>query len=170
MYPLRRFAGVFVDALRSPKIDLLSTDTIRLDVRRGDVELARMNNGRYLTLMDLGRIALTLRAGFLRTLVKMRAAPLVTNISIRFRRSLRVGTSFDLSTRLVCWDEKYFYLEQWFDQNGQRFAHAFVKALWVSPKGPIPTRDLLSAGGFNAGSPPFPANVQAWQSADAAFN
>src|SRR5262245_32054600 len=69
MYPLRRFAGVLVDALRSPKIDVLSTDTIRLEVRRGDVELARMNNGRYLTLMDLGRIALTLRAGFLRTIV-----------------------------------------------------------------------------------------------------
>jgi acyl-CoA thioesterase FadM len=155
-------------ALRADKVGVLETDTIRLSVKRTDVEASRMNNGRYLTLMDLGRIALTVRAGFLPILVKRRWFPLVTGVMIRFHRSLRIGGHFELSTRVVCWDARSFFLEQWFEERGERRAHAFVKALFRGPQGNIPTGDLLEAAGFSPVSPPFPEAIRAWEQADEA--
>jgi acyl-CoA thioesterase FadM len=166
MYPAIRFAKMAARALGS-KCSLLETDVITLPVTRGDVEAKRMNNGRYLTLMDLGRFSLTLRAGYLTVLAKRRWFPLVTNVFIEFQRSLQVGTTFELSTRLVCWDARCFYLEQWFEQRGRRYAHAYVKALWRSPKGSVGTAEVLAARGYPVESPPFPARVQAWLDAEA---
>ena len=168
MYPVLRLATTVVKALRADRIDVRDTVTITLRVTRGDVEATRMNNGRYLTLMDLGRFTLTLRGGYLPVLARRRWYPLVSGVMIRFGRSLSVGTTFDLSTRIACWDRRHFFLEQWFEQGGDLRARAFVKALFMGPGGPIGTHEFLSAGGFPPDSPPFPEGVQAWQAAESA--
>jgi acyl-CoA thioesterase FadM len=168
MYPVLRFAKMAAGAIAGKKATVLGTDVIRLTVTRGDVEASRMNNGRYLTLMDLGRISLTLRAGYLALLAKRRWFPLVSSVLIQFQRSLRVGSSFDLSTRIVCWDDRYFYIEQWFERNDKRYAHAFVKAMWRSPQGGVGTHEILAAGGQPTESPSFPPQILAWQSAESA--
>jgi acyl-CoA thioesterase FadM len=155
-------------AIRAPRLDLLDTETIRLDVRRSDVEATRMNNGRYLTLMDLGRLSLIARTGYLGVLAKRRWFPLVISAMIRFKRSLRVGTTFELSTRVTCWDERSWFLEQWFEQRGERQAHAFVKCVFRGPSGVVSTSELLAAGRTSAVSPPFPEAVCGWMAADAA--
>jgi acyl-CoA thioesterase FadM len=168
MYPVIRLATTVVSALRADRIDVLDTATITLPVKRGDVEATRMNNGRYLTLMDLGRFALTLRGGYLPILAKRRWYPLVSSVMIRFWRSLGVGTTFELSTRIVCWDRRCFFLEQWFEQGGDLRARALVKALFMGPDGPLGTAEFLRAGGFRTDSPPFPESVTVWQAAEAA--
>ena len=47
-----------------------------------------MNNGRYLTLMDLGRVQLMIRAGMIPTIVRKRWTPVVGSSYMRHRRSL----------------------------------------------------------------------------------
>lgn len=168
MYPLFRFVTTVGSALRAEKVDILDTVTIKLPVNRGDVEATRMNNGRYLTLMDLGRFALTLRCGYLPVLAKRRWYPLVTGVMIQFRRSLRVGTTFDLSTRITCYDESHFFLEQWFEQRGELRARALVKALFMGKDGRLKSNEVVSAGGFDTTSPPVPDGVRAWQAAESA--
>jgi acyl-CoA thioesterase FadM len=155
-------------ALRAPKVSPLDTVTITLPVTRTDVEATRMNNGRYLTLMDLGRFALTARCGLVPVLVKRRWSPLVTGVMIHFRRSLRVSSTFDLSTRILCWDEKSFFLEQRFVQRNEARAHALVKAVFMGAKGVLVSSDVLAAGGFDTTSPPMPDAVRAWQAAERA--
>jgi acyl-CoA thioesterase FadM len=155
-------------ALRAPKVTPLDTVTITLPVSRTDVEATRMNNGRYLTLMDLGRFALTARCGLVPVLVKRRWSPLVTGVMIHFRRSLRVGSTFDLSTRIVCWDEKSFFLEQRFAQGGELRAHALVKAVFKGDKGILDSAEVIASGGFATTSPAMPEAVRAWQAAEGA--
>ena len=45
-----------------------------------------MNNGRYLTLMDLGRADLVIRSGLWRAVLRHGWAPVVSAVKIRFRR------------------------------------------------------------------------------------
>jgi len=170
MYPFMRAARVVAGALGAARVDVLDTVTITLPVTRADVEAVHMNNGRYVTLMDLGRFALTVRGGYLPILVRRRWVPVVASVMVRFSRSIRVSTTFDLSTRIVCWDARYFFVEQWFEQGGDVRARGFVKALFKGPRGPVGSEELLRAGGFRAVSPPLPDSVRAWQVAeDAAF-
>jgi acyl-CoA thioesterase FadM len=143
----------------------LDTVTVTLPVKRIDVEATRLNNGRYLTLMDIGRYALIVRCGYLPAFVKNRWYPLVLGVSIRYRKSLRVGTNFDLSTRLLCWDERNFFLEQTFLQNGEQRAQALVKAIFLGQGKVVPTQRIVDSGPHRFPSPEFPEAVRAWQSA-----
>lgn len=168
MYPLRRFLAMTAGSLLADKVDLLDTVTLEMPVRRVDVESSRMNNGRYLTLMDLGRFALIVRAGHATTMVKRRWYPLVTGVMIRFRKSLRVGTRFSLETRLLGWDERSFYLEQRFVQRGETRAHAYVASVFMgAAEGRLPIATVLAAIGHGRPSPPLPEAIGHWMRADA---
>ncbi len=167
MYPLRRFLTMTAGSLLAEKVDLLDTVTLDMPVRRIDVESSRMNNGRYLTLMDLGRFALIVRAGYAPAMVKRRWFPLITGVMIRFRRSLRVGTRFSLATRLVAWDARSFFLEQRFEQGGDVRAHAYVKSLFMGAKGPLSTAEVLAVASDTRPSPPMPEAITSWMKADA---
>lgn len=70
-----------------------------------------MNNGRYWTIFDLGRLDLILRTGLLRAVLKQRWAPMVGTGAIRFRRELRPFQRFVLETRLVAWTGTRIVLE-----------------------------------------------------------
>jgi acyl-CoA thioesterase FadM len=89
-------------------------DASRLDFRvwPTDLDLSfHMNNGRYLTVMDLGRADLMLRSGLWRAALKYRWAPVVNAAKIRFRRELKLFQSFRLETRIVAWGETDVVME-----------------------------------------------------------
>jgi acyl-CoA thioesterase FadM len=112
-----------------------------------------MNNGRYLTLMDLGRLQLIVRLGLLGPVLRRHWMPVVGGIQIRFRRSLAPFQAFELGTRIVSWDEKWIYIEQKFYSEGTLIAQAYVKGLIRAREGNVPSATLLAAAGL-AGEPP----------------
>lgn len=75
-----------------------------------DISL-HMNNGRYWTLMDLGRLDLMLRGGLWRAVRRHRWLPVVNAGTIRFRREMRLFRAFRLETRILCWSETWFVLQ-----------------------------------------------------------
>jgi len=136
---------------------------ITLRVWPTDLDLAgHMNNGRYATLMDLGRLDLLVRRGVLPHFVRNRWRPLVASSLIRFRRSLGPFVRYQLHTRLLCWDDKWFFFEQRFERGGEVYAHALVRAVVKSRAGTVRPADLLAALGADTVSPPSPAAVAAW--------
>lgn len=77
-----------------------------------DLDLsAHMNNGRYWTLMDLGRFDLMLRSGLWKAVRRHRWMPVVTAAKIRFRREMRLFRPFRLETRIVAWAETWLVME-----------------------------------------------------------
>jgi acyl-CoA thioesterase FadM len=70
-----------------------------------------MNNGRYWTLMDLGRTDLMLRSGLWRAVLKHGWVPVVSAGKIRFRRELKLFTPFRLETRVILWAESWLVME-----------------------------------------------------------
>lgn len=70
---------------RRARIDLLQEVVLDLRVWPTDLDIQRhMNNGRYLSVMDLGRYALMARTGLLGVAAEHRWMPLVRGIDIEY--------------------------------------------------------------------------------------
>lgn len=121
-----------------------------------------MNNGRYLTFMDLGRVHLTAQSGLLREAWHRRWMPVLAAAEITYLRSLKPFTRFDLVTRLLTWDDKYVYLEQVFERDGELCAHAYVKGVFLARGVRVPNTELLQAIGYSGEAPPMPEALQHW--------
>lgn len=126
-----------------------------------DINL-HMNNGRYLSFMDLGRVHLTAQAGLLREARRRRWMPVLAAAEIAFIRSLEPFDRFELVTRLLTWDDKYVYLEQCFERDGELCAHACVKGVFLARGGRVPNAELVKLAGYEGEPPPLPQSLQCW--------
>lgn len=148
---------------RRPAIDLLDEVVVAMRVLPTDLDaFGHMNNGRYLTLMDLGRLALMQRTGLLGTVRRRGWTPLVRGIEIEYLRPLGPLQRFRLHTRLISWDGKWLYLEQRFTAGDTLHARAHVRGLLRGSEGNVPTAKLLAALGQAERQPPRapPADVR----------
>jgi acyl-CoA thioesterase FadM len=135
-----------------------------------DLDLSmHMNNGRYLTLMDLGRTDIMLGSGLWREVWKNKWTPIASAISISFRRELRLFQKFKLETRLVCWDATLVIMEQIFTlDGGPRDGQVAARALFKGGlydrrrRAFVPIAELMQAIGVNAASPHPPPDVEAF--------
>ncbi|KAB2913346.1 MAG: thioesterase [Hyphomicrobiaceae bacterium] len=138
-----------------------------------------MNNGRYLTIMDLGRLDLMLRSGLWRPLWNNGWAPMVGSVVIRFRRELRLFERFTLQTRIAAWSDTTAVLEQTFfltdgPKEGPMAARALVKAGFYDRKDRsfVTIRRLIAELGLPAEeteSPPLSPEIEAFLRSEAAL-
>lgn len=142
-----------------------------------DLDLsAHMNNGRYLTIMDLGRLDLLVRMGLWGAVRRHGWTPILSSVVMRYRRELRPFASYRLETRLVVWGGASVVMEQVFvltsgPYAGQVAARALVKAGLYSrsERKFIDTARLMTEIGVFATSPPPTAEIEAFLKADAAL-
>jgi len=126
-----------------------------------------LNNGRALTLFDLGRIALAKRVGLLDTLRRERWGLTMAGSSVRYRRRIHGFEKFEVRSRVVCWDDKFTYLEQsMWKRNGECANHVLYRVAVTDKNGLVRTDRLQSALGLDAPSPPFPAWIANWCAAE----
>lgn len=97
--------------------------------------LRHVNNGVYLSLMDLARVDLLSRAGYSSAIRARGWYPVVAAETISFRRSLTVLQRFEIVTDVIGWDDKAFYLTQNFERGGVVVASAVVKARFLARGG-----------------------------------
>ncbi|MGR5457377.1 acyl-CoA thioesterase, partial [Vibrio alfacsensis] len=71
-----------------------------------------LNNGRILTLYDIGRTALSVKCGLMSTLKKKRWGLVVAGSSVRYRKRIHMFDKITMKTQCVATDDKWFYLEQ----------------------------------------------------------
>ncbi len=128
------------------RLGIWDTSHVTFRVNLTDLDVQRhMNNGRYLTLMDLGRMDLMLRSGFWRRLTGQGWYPVVAGQTITYRRSLQLGERFDLASRVMGNDDRWIYLEQVFRRDGQVVADAIVRARFLRRTGgSVPMDEVLA--------------------------
>lgn len=97
--------------------------------------LRHMNNGKYLTIMDLGRVDLMQRSGMWEQINRRGWYPVVAGQTITYRRSLRLGQRFELDTRVVAFDDRWIFLEQTFRRGDVVHAQAVVRARFLRRTG-----------------------------------
>ncbi len=174
-----RMIYLFLSTLFKPRLNV-PEDTSRVDlmVLLNDLDTNwHMNNGRYLTIMDLGRLDLILRSGLMGMMLKMKAVPILSAATIRYRLPLNPFQSYRLETNIIWWDEKWVYMEQRFiikkgEKAGAVAAIGLVKGNFFCKKDmrvvPIPTMmDALNKA--HIAPPPCPNHVKEWIEAEEAL-
>lgn len=143
----------------------------RFRVWPSDIDaFGHMNNGRYLQIMDLARMRWLVRTGTVRVIRRQRWSVALGGNLIRYRRPLRFGARYRVSTRLVCWDDLWFYLEHVFlDRAGRRIAVGLSRAAFRGGGGWIPTDTVMREVENGIPSPPMPAYLATWLTAEDAM-
>ena len=150
-----------------PRIGLLDEDCLRMRVWPNDIDFnLHLNNSRYLSHMDYGRMRMIARIGVLDPVLRERWMPLVGSVFITYRRSLPLMAQFTLASRVLCWDEKWFYMEQVFrlrEGNSEALAAiAWVKGLFRAKTGNVPPQQLVDMVAPGMVSPEMPEQLAAW--------
>ena len=102
-----------------PGRGVLDPSVTRMRVRLGDLDFYRhVNNGVYLTMMDVGRANFMADLGAFGLLRERGWYPVVAASTMTYRRSLMLGQRFEISTRVLGWDARVVYLEQTFTRGG----------------------------------------------------
>lgn len=149
-----------------PRRGVLDESRVAFRVMPNDCDINfHMNNGRYLSFMDLGRVHLMKQSGLLTAILREKWMPVLAAAEITFVRSLAPLQRFELVTRLVSWDEKYFYLEQKFETGDAPravCAHAFVKGVFLKKGRVLPNQDAVAAIGYREAPPEMPEELRLW--------
>lgn len=154
-----------------PKINIDEVGRRNFRVWPSDLDaFMHMNNGVYLSIMDLGRFDHLLRSGRWDVYKKLRWYPVVVNVSITYRKSLELWKTFVCETKVIGWDEQAFFVEQRFTRGGEIYSMAIVKLRWLkNPRGILTPQEVMdAAGGWIGKLPILPAWVVKWNS-DAAL-
>ena len=146
-----------------PRIGVLAEDTVRMRVWPNDIDLnLHLNNSRFLSCMDYGRMHLTVATGVLKLAVAEKWTPLVGSVFITYRRSLPLFTRFQLSSRILCWDERWFYIEQTFSFSEGLAAVAWVKGLFRAKDGNVAPQSIVDRVEPGTVSPMMPETLAQW--------
>lgn len=125
--------------------------------------LMHVNNGVYLSLMDVARVDLMYRAGLMSKLAANRWYPVVVAETIQFRKSLQLFDRFTIETRVIGWDDKATLLQQDFVRRGEVVATAIIRSRFlVRGGGAVAPADLAALAGASPVSPQLPESVARW--------
>jgi len=154
-----------------PPAPILGPARTRFRVWPSDLDVLRhVNNGVYLSMMDLGRMDLMSRAGVAGRLARRGWYPVVVAQSIRYRRSLRLFDRFVIETRVLGWDEKAFLIEQRFERGREIVAHALVRARFLSTTGEtVSPAEVLAVADHVPPMPVIPEHAARWNADHSAW-
>ncbi len=168
MLLLLRFLRVVLFALIGRRRGVLDSSVLHFRVWPNDIDLNfHLNDGRYVSIMGLGRADLLTRTGVLRKALKQKWAPVVGGLIIRYRREIRTFARFTLRSRIAAWDQKWIYIEHVIESRGKTCAIAYARGVLRSREGAVPTSELLKLVGWEKPSPPLPEAVANWPALDA---
>jgi acyl-CoA thioesterase FadM len=158
-----RLIWMLLTVWRRRRVAMLEASSLRMTVMPNDLDFnGHVNNGRFLTLADVGRMDFVLRSGAGRAAFAQRALPIVGDSLAKFRRDLKVFDRFDLQTRLLGWDDKWTFMEHRFMRHGRVLGVVVIRGLFKGPQGPISPQAFLDFMGLKAEAPALPDWVLDW--------
>lgn len=169
MYPFARMSLQMSRGRRAGRIGLLEEHVSHHICWPWDIDFwMELNNGRTLTLYDLGRLPLAERVGMIDLLKERRWGMTVAGSTIRYRRRVRAFDRYTMRSRGIGWDHRFFYIEQaMWRQDGECANHGLIRMAVTGPKGILDPAEMAEALGAGRTSPALPDWVTAWVEADA---
>lgn len=168
MYPFVRMMKEILTSRRARPLQLTDTHVSHHICWPWDLDMwVELNNGRTLTLFDLGRIPLAVRTGLAAVIRRQRWGITVAGNTTRYRRRVRVFDRLEMHSRCIGWDDKFVYMEQSMWKGGECTSHMLIRSAITSPRGIVPPQEVLAAMGCAQTSPQLPGWAQAWIGAEA---
>lgn len=168
MYPMIRLAYHLILARCQPPLAVGEPHISTHICRPWDIDVwGELNNGRTLTLYDLGRFSLFQRLGIIAHMRRERWAGTVAGGTIRYRARVRAFDRLTLRSTLLGWDHRFSYIEHSLWRGETCCSHAVLRMAVTDRNGLVTADRAQPALGLPAESPPLPAWVTAWIAADA---
>ena len=148
MYPLLRLIRVVVKSQFQEKLsfDTEYTDSVNLIVLPQDIDpFMELNNGRYVTLLDLGRFSLGGKVNMGSFLKRNNWSLTIVGTYNEYRHRLRLFQRFTLKTKIIGYDEKWFYFFQKVERKGKTHMASVVKFAYTSKEGLVYPKEVISA-------------------------
>ena len=169
MYPFLRLGWALYKGRKQPPMSPLDLHVSQHRCWPIDCDIfLEMNNGRILTLYELGRFEASQRMGLWALLKKKRWALSVAGTSIRYRRHITPFARYEVRTKIATWDERFVYIEQgMFKANDECASNVLFRTAVVEKGRAVPTEVLIEALGVTEPRPEPAAWVQNWIDAEA---
>ena len=167
-----RLVYLLITAPFKQKIQFDDTSVTSFRVWFTDLDvLMHMNNGVYLSLLDLGRVDFMIKTGGFKKVNKKGMYPVVASEGVKFKRSLRLFQKFEIKTKMSGWDERFVYLEQSFWSKGKLHAKAVIKGKFLKKSGEkVDSAELIEVMGYQGDLRPKPYIQSFSKAMDEAFN
>ncbi len=167
MYPYLRMFKELWKFRNAPSLGALDAHVSYHRIWPQDLDPWReLNNGRTLTLFDLGRIPMARRMGLDRVLAQNGWGLTVAGNSLRYRRRVTLFQRLRQVSRVIGWDDRFIYMEQSFWRGDDCTAHMLLRSAIISKGGMVPPAKMVAALGADMPSPPLPEWAQAWIAGD----
>lgn len=125
-----------------------------------------LNNGRTLTIYDMGRFPLAQRVGLIKVLKDKGWGMTMAGASVRYRRRVRMFDRIEMRSRALCWDDKFLYLEQSMRVRGEATSHILYRIAVTGKQGIIAPQEVMAQMDTQVESPKPPEWVEAWVDAE----
>lgn len=146
------------------KIGFLDTSSISYRALPTDCDVnLHLTNSRYPSFMDLARTYLLAEMGLLKPFLRKGWMPIVNAYEFTYIRDIKPLQRFSVETKVVGWDDKYFYIEQRFVSDRGLHCIAHVRGVFVCRSKQVPIPELVAAAGYQGETPTLPPEVAQWK-------
>ena len=129
MYPFFRSSYEILRARRAPRLGLFDTHVSHHRCWPWDIDpWMELNNGRTLTLYDLGRLPLYVRNGLDDVVRRSGFYFTVAGVSVRYRARIRPFAPLEMRNRFLGWDARFCYVDQTLWIHGECANQALVRS------------------------------------------
>lgn len=162
---LLRLIWILLKRARHGRVNPLQPLRVKSRALPNDLDInMHVNNGRYLSFADLGRVDWFIRSGCLQVARKQKAIPVIGDVTARYIRQLKAFDRFYVQTRLLGWNQKWAFLEhKIFDGQDRLAAIVVIRGMFWNRKGGLTPQELMEAtGNGHLESPDLPEWVAHW--------
>lgn len=152
------------------KANIDPTDTLvrQMRVLPNDIDInMHMNNGRYMTIVDLFIIEYFMRTNMLKKMIKLGWKPMFGGHLVTYQRGLSMLEKYTMEFSVVCTEGDWVYFSYIFrNMDGKVAAKGYAKGASVSKKGLVPMDVFLDKIGVPPIEDDMPEEIKAWVAAD----
>lgn len=154
---------------RGPKLGFGDVSRSRFRVVPTDLDILRhMNNGVYLSIMDVARFDMLMQNGVMAIFNRLGWYPVVVAETISFRKSLQLWQRFTIESKILGFDDQAVFLEQRFVRPGpdgapEVYARAVVRARILKKSGGVvKVAEIAEASGTDINDFTLPEQLRLW--------
>lgn len=158
-----RLIWTLLRSRRLPRLQAGQTLERTFRVLPNDLDVnGHMNNGRYLTLIDLMLVEYFVRVGFARVLLQRRWRPMAGGSFVTYRRGLKPFQPYTLRFRLDACDTHWNYMRFEFVDGTRLCAAGYMKGAAVAKSGLVSNAESYAAWGQPVFNTDLPLPVRHW--------
>jgi len=169
MYPFVRLAKEMFKFRNASNLGAFDTHVSHHICWPWDIDLwVELNNGRTLTLYDLGRLPLAKRVGLMKVVQDNKWGLTVAGVSVRYRRRVRPFSKIEIRSRAIALDDRFMYLEQsMWTKSGECANHILLRMAVTDASGIVQPAKAMAQLPDAVTTTEMPDWVKNWIEADA---